>query len=308
MSRLYEASQRASRGSEPHVASPDSPAVPGPDATQLFPREKRVRPAARPEAAAPPAAPTKGIGLVAQPIIPRKDSLITSDNPDTLKLITAGSWQPSVNEYRQLAATLLQANADKPVLTLLVASAVPGEGKTLTAANLALTLADAYGRRVLLVDADMRRPALHSLLGVANAAGLGDCLKVGQLLPSTTIVIGRGLTLLAAGQPDRDPVGQLSSARFKEFLDDASKTFDCVIFDTPPAALLPDAELIASTVHTVLLVVQAGKTPYQAVHRAIASLGRERIAGVVLNRVAHHSGPSSEYSAYYNPGEGASDA
>nr|AHN98021.1 hypothetical protein [uncultured bacterium lac193] len=301
MSRLFEASQRAVTDTEadPGVSA-TAPIAGAGDATQVFPLERRLRPSPT-ESSALARVPTHaGVALPAPPPVgAQKEIAIASDGPGALKLVTAGLEQASFNEYRQLAATLLQTNADKPVLVVAVTSALPGEGKTLTSANLALILADAYRRRVLLVDGDMRRPTLHTLFGAANSLGLGDCLKAAHLVPGSTVEIGRGLTLLPAGRPDRDPVGQLSSPRFKEFLDHASKTFDCIVFDTPPAVLLPDAELIASAVHTVLLVVQAAKTPYQDVQRAVAALGRERIAGVVLNRVAQDTRRASGYHQYY---------
>jgi len=308
MSRLYEASQR---GTGQRIADEDEPTpvatvvipptrpVTVEDATQLFPRE-RPRPKSEGRTSVLPPVPPRTLPAALAAEASTAPIEIHSDNPNAQKLVTASVWQPSFNEYRHLAATLLQSHAEKPGFSLLVTSAVPGEGKTLTSANLALTLADAYDRRVLLIDADMRRPALHTLLGVQNGPGLGECLKQGRYVASAGVNLGKGLTLLPAGRPERDPVGQLSSPRFKEFLDDVSKQFECVVFDTPPAVLLPDAELLTAVVDSVLLVVQAGRTPYQQVQRAVASLGRERITGVILNQMVADGSRDKQYREYYS--------
>jgi capsular exopolysaccharide synthesis family protein len=185
---------------------------------------------------------------------------------------------------------------------MMVTSAVPGEGKTLTAANLALTLARSYSRRVLLVDADMRRPFLHELFGTANGVGLGACLKAGRLLPGAATTLELGLTLLTAGQAEADPVSYLSSSGLQDFVGDVAACFDCVIFDTPPAVLLPDAELMAGTVQSTILVVRSGRTPYRKVERAIEAIGRERIAGVVLNQMSSDAVAAADYSDVHGYG------
>jgi capsular exopolysaccharide synthesis family protein len=180
----------------------------------------------------------------------------------------------------------------------MVTSAVAGEGKTLTAANLALTLSESYRRSVLLIDADLRRPSLHTLFGVENVSGLSDALKAAEARKLTLVELTDQLSLLPAGRPDNDPMSVLSSERMRQVIAEAGKKFEWVIIDTPPVGLLTDARLLASAVDTVLLVVQAGKTPLAAIKAAGEAIGRERILGVVLNR-AEKATVHDSYAYYY---------
>lgn len=215
------------------------------------------------------------------------------------KLITAGESPAAFTEYRRLAATLHQAQVEHRIRTVMVTSSMPGEGKSLSAANLALTLADVYRRRVLLIDADTRRPTLHQLFGISNDVGLLECVRQGRLLPSSIVDVGTGLHLLAGGKPVADPVNELSSTRLREFFTQVSRDYDWVVVDTPPAILLPDTELIAPLVDACLLVIQAGRTPHKKVRKLVDTIGRERILGVILNRAEAVDVPGAEYGDYY---------
>jgi protein-tyrosine kinase len=204
----------------------------------------------------------------------------------------------SVEQYRRLAATLHSLQGQRGVKTVMVTSSVPREGKTLTAVNLALTLSESYRRRVLLIDADMRRPSVHELFGVPNRLGLGDGLRA----PGTTLTLVNStehLTILTAGRPDPNPTAGLSSERMRAVLKEAAERFDWVILDTPPVGMLSDASLIGSFVDGVVFVVGAGTTERQVVERAINEIGRERILGTVLNRVNSTVNPAPE--SYYQP-------
>ena len=178
----------------------------------------------------------------------------------------------------------------------MVTSALPGDGKTFTAMNLALTLAHSYGRRVLLIDADLRRPSIGHICGMSSLNGLSEGLRneTDQKLPLFDLV--DGLTVLPAGRPDPDPMSGLTSLRMRNILEEAAEQFDWVILDAPPAAPLADAGLIGAMVDAILLVVRAGDTRLRSVEKAIEVLGRDRIFGVVLNAAAS---VSFEYRAYY---------
>lgn len=191
----------------------------------------------------------------------------------------------SVEQYRKLAATLHQVQMERGSKVLMVASAVSGEGKTLTAVNLALTLSESYRRRVLLVDADLRRPQIHEVFQVPNVTGLNEGIKAtdDQRLP--VVEVSPRLVLLPAGRPDPDPMSLLTSDRMRRIITEAASAFDWVILDTPPVVLLPDTHLLARMTDLAVLVAAAGKTPYQMIARAVETLGRERIVGVVLNGV-----------------------
>jgi capsular exopolysaccharide synthesis family protein len=205
----------------------------------------------------------------------------------------------SVEQYRRLAASLHSLQGQRGIKILMVTSSMPREGKTLTAVNLALTLSE-YRRRVLLIDADMRRPSVHELFGVPNRVGLGDGLRA----PGTTLTLVNStehLTLLTAGRPDPNPAAGLASERMRVVLKEAAERFDWVIVDTPPVGMLSDASLIGSFVDGVVFVVAAGTTERQVVERAINEIGRERIIGTVLNRVASTASP--RHDTYYESAE-----
>jgi protein-tyrosine kinase len=191
----------------------------------------------------------------------------------------------SAEQYRRLAAALHHVQVERGIKKVMVTSAVAGEGKTLTALNLALTLSESYRRRVVLIDADLRCPRLHELLDVANVAGLNDALKDTRQTKLPLVQVSPRLSALPAGRPDPDPMGALTSRRMALILDDTEANFDWVIVDAPPVVLLPDTNLLAAMVDVAIVVVQAGRTAYDLVDRAIQAVGRQRVLGVVLNDV-----------------------
>jgi capsular exopolysaccharide synthesis family protein len=200
------------------------------------------------------------------------------------KLVVGTNAAPSfVEQYRKLAATLHHTQVDRGVRVVMIASALPSEGKTLTATNLALTLSESYRRRVLLVDGDLRRPSLHDVFQVPNVAGLSDGLAADTERKLPLIQISPLLSLLTAGRPEPDPMGALTSSRMRQVITEAAAAFDWVVLDTPPVGLMPDANLLAAMVDVAVLVVRSGSTPVAAVQRATAAIGRERVLGVVLN-------------------------
>jgi capsular exopolysaccharide synthesis family protein len=204
-----------------------------------------------------------------------------------------------IEQYRRLATVLGEVQASRHIRCLMVTSAVPREGKTLTTANLALTLSDSYQRRVLAVDADLRRPSLHRQFGLANEEGLADFLRSAEA-PYRCIQVSPNLSVIPAGRLSSSPVAALSSDRMQSLLVEAASRFDWVLLDTPPVALLSDAQLVARVSDGVLLVIAAGLTPYPLVQRAIADLGADRIFGTVLNRIEHRALPVGDYYGRYH--------
>jgi protein-tyrosine kinase len=195
---------------------------------------------------------------------------------------------------------LLHAGRHEARKVLMVASAIAGEGKTLTATNLALTLSESYRRNVLLIDADLRRPGLHQIFQVPNTSGLHDglCDDGDGRLP--LLEITPHLMPLPAGLPDSDPMSLLASSKMRRIIEEASARFDWVIVDAPPVGLITDASLLAKMVDAALIVIQAGKTDYPIVRRAVEAIGRERILGTVLNRIAVPEAPYGyKYRNYY---------
>ncbi len=209
----------------------------------------------------------------------------------------------SREQYRRLAAVLHDAQSTAGLQVVMVASAVAGEGKTLTASNLALTFSESYQKRVLLIDGDLRRPTLHSVFRLDTASGLADGLLSTTDTKMLVRQVSTRLAVLPAGRPSSDPMAGLTSERMKRLLDEARQSFDWVILDTPPVMLLPDAHLMSSMVDGAVLVVRAASTPHELVRRASDAVGRSRILGVVLNR-AEPSGQHDHYQ-YYGYGYGA---
>jgi capsular exopolysaccharide synthesis family protein len=206
----------------------------------------------------------------------------------------------SREQYRRLAATLHHAQADAGLKVVMIASAVVGEGKTLTASNLALTFSESYKRTVLLIDGDFRRPALHVVFNINAPSGLSEGLMsvTEQKLPLYRV--SDRLTILPAGKPSSDPMAGLTSGRMRRVIQEARDAFDWVIIDTPPVGLLPDANLLATMVDGAVLVVRANATPYHQVQRAIDALDRNRLLGVVLNSVSAPVNGSHNYYSYYH--------
>ncbi|MBP7569174.1 MAG: CpsD/CapB family tyrosine-protein kinase [Acidobacteria bacterium] len=212
-------------------------------------------------------------------------------------VISAEARAGTLEQYRRLAGTLHQAQVERNVRTVMVSSALPGEGKTLTATNLALTLSESYRRRVLLIDADLRRPALHQLFQVSNLHGLNDVLQAETDGRLRLAEVSKTLKLLPAGRPDPDPLGSLTSPRMRQIVEEAAAAFDWVIVDTPPIGLLTDGHILAGILDATLLVIRAEATPYPLVQKAIEVIGRERIIGVVLNRA--RPATDGHYGDYY---------
>jgi len=219
------------------------------------------------------------------------------------KLIVSDSIEPIVREqYNKLAAALHHLQLERTIKVVTITSAVPHEGKTLTAANLALTLSESYQRRVLLIDADLRHPTTHVVFGIANTRGLSDSAP-GQG-PVPFMAVTPRLSLVMAGSPNADPVKTLTSDYMRDLVEHARTEYDWVLFDTAPIGLLTDAGLLASMADGALLVARAGQTPWDVIQRAAEAVGIDRILGVVLNGVAEQELPAGYGDGYYGPRKG----
>lgn len=207
----------------------------------------------------------------------------------------------AVEQYRRLAATLHHTKLQKDTKVVMLTSASPGEGKTLTTVNLALTLSESYRRNVLLIDADLRRPNIHQLFQLPNVVGLSDGLKSHTEQKLALIQVSEFLTVLPAGRPDNDPMSGLTSDRMRRIVEQAAARYDWVLIDTPPVGFLSDANLLVAMVDVAIFVVRAGKSPYRLIQRALDAVGRDRILGVVLNAVAENVDVAGyNYYGYYS--------
>jgi len=211
---------------------------------------------------------------------------VTGETESIDRLVSSSEPSPIlIEQFRNLAASLNRTQRERSIKSLLVTSPAPGDGKSHVAVNLALTLSDSYRKKVLLIDADMRRPTLHHLFHVAAMPGLHEALRAeGGDLPEVIPITGT-LSLLPAGQLQANPVGDLSSGRMARLIDAATASFDWVIVDSPPAAGLADASILLETVDAAVLVVRAGVTRFPELQAAADALGSDRLLGVVLNAV-----------------------
>ena len=212
---------------------------------------------------------------------------VTPNRRHTLLLLIE-PHSPAAEAYRSLAANLQFAYADRQLQTIGVTSAAEGEGKSTTVANLAVALAQT-GRRVVVIDADLRRPGQHGVFGVEREPGLSNLLlgsmDAGQLPLQETGAAG--VKLLASGPLPDNPLEVLASRRLDQVLGLARAHADFVLVDTPPSGALADAAVVAPRLEGVLLVVSAGKTKRDLARRAREQLERvnANILGVVLTDV-----------------------
>lgn len=208
-----------------------------------------------------------------------------------------------VEQYRRLGAALHHAQGERGIRSVMVASAVASEGKTLSATNLAVMLSR-FRKRVLLVDGDLRKPSVHQLLQIENGTGLSDILeRPGGQLPARTL--SPTLSVITGGHPDPDPVASLVSDAAAQFLAQTRDHFDWVVVDTPPIVLFPDAGLFADRLDSCVMVVSAATTASAVAAAAVAAIGAARVLGVVLNRAEPSEiAAGYDYGQYGYPGGG----
>ena len=207
--------------------------------------------------------------------------------------------------FRNLRTSLLYSAPDHPPKTLLVTSLYPEDGKTSLVSNLAITLAQLGAGEVLLIDADMRRPSLHEILGIAQAPGLSTFLT-GQA-DLTDVIKPTGiphLSSIPSGRIPLNPAELLASTRLRQALTSLEASFAYVVFDTGPLFGISDAMVLAAQVEGVVLVLRHGRATRDAAQRAVRSLlsVRARLLGVVLNDVDLSGQGSYGYYGYYGYG------
>jgi succinoglycan biosynthesis transport protein ExoP len=209
---------------------------------------------------------------------------------------------PIAEAYRVLRTKLRFSGIENPNGALLVTSSGPNEGKSTTAANLATTIAQG-GKRVILVDCDLRRPSLHTLFSVSNDVGLSDLFledapALDRVLKPTSVPTMR---LLTSGTIPPNPSEMLDSKRMTELLLELRDQSDMVVIDSPPALIVADASILGSRCSGAVLVVDSGKTRIDVARRALNTLKQAnvKILGTVINKLsARRSG--GYYYNYYN--------
>lgn len=219
----------------------------------------------------------------------------------------------STIEFRRLVRNIWQ-EASEEVKSLLVTSAIQGEGKTLLATHLAITIAKNENKRVLLVDCDLRHPSIHHLFGVERDVNLRNVLTgeaaLEEVIHDTEL---ENLKIIPSRRGVTSPMQLLSSERARDIFDECRTQFDLVICDSPPIVAVHDTEIIATYVDSVLLVVLAGKTFREVVMRAIELLKKckANLLGIVLNDIQgtlpYYYQPKY-YSKYYGKDYGEESA
>jgi polysaccharide biosynthesis transport protein len=227
------------------------------------------------------------------PLIEKEDGRLLSQNR------SSGSVLES---YRVLRSNVQFATVGATVNSLLVTSTIPGEGKSITAANLAVAMA-IDGRRVILVDADLRRPTVHVKFGTQQSPGLTNVLvghtALEEALRETSIP---NLQLLTAGPLPPNPAELLNSEPMQQLHQQLKELVDVVIFDSPPCLATADAQVMAASVDGVLYVIQFGETKKSGIRHAVELLqqAHANILGVIFNKIELSTGQDHYYYGYYN--------
>jgi len=217
----------------------------------------------------------------------------------TMLFFNADETVRGVEEFRTLRSRLYHAREKMPLKKVLVTSALPKEGKSFTAANLAQVLVRQHGRRVLLMDADLRGPRLHLMLGTTSSPGLADYLQGGC---DEFSIMQRGpmenLFFVPSGREISDPAELVANGRLKVLLQRVEALFDWIIIDSPPAVPVSDASVLAKACDGVLMVVRSNTTPVDMARRARLEFPDEALVGVVLNGINADAMPYTRY--YYD--------
>jgi len=226
--------------------------------------------------------------------------LMVAASKEAVELITQSRPQSQMAEsYRALRTSLLLTSLGAPPKTILITSALPREGKTTTSINTAIVLAQ-KGVRVLLIDADLRRPSIHKTLGMGPRVGLSNVLTGGATLQQATMrsPVLPNLYVLPAGTPPPNPAELMASVQMNDMLTQLRDQYDHIVVDTPPTLSVTDAVVLSTRADAVVLVIRSAQTTKPALRRArdILAQVNARVSGVLLNAV---NLDSPDYYYYY---------
>jgi protein-tyrosine kinase len=244
-----------------------------------------------PAMGAPSAAAAATVAMPAPPVaMPvarererQRDNVVVGDLDHRLVAAFA-SQSLAAEQYRSLRTRIRNAENGRALRSIIITSPNKGDGKSLTAANLALTMAQEFQQRVLLVDADLRRPSVGRLFGLAETPGLSDVLMgVSDADDAIVNLPQHHLSVLPAGPVPSHPAELLGSTAMRRLLDTLRTRFDRILIDMPPVAPLADVSIVSGMSDGLLMIVRAGVTPKPAIERALSGLDPAKILGLVLN-------------------------
>lgn len=303
MSRVHDALRRAEQAGKltPPAPRPATPVLPNIPAFNDTPR-----------AAAPSAPAATGLmdpGASMNNLLELVKEIPFRTATDSLLIDANRPHEAPMEEFRTLRTRLNHMKSLQPISTVVVSSASPAEGKSLSAANLALAQSHLNGNLTLLCDFDFRRPIVHTLFGIDRGPGITDYL-LGKIPLHEAIrkVAGTNLYIMPAGEAVINPLELLNLREVKQLLDRLPSIFNWVIMDTPPLLFAADANLLSTMSHGTLLVVRIGHTTIDSVTRAMQSLCNNNVLGIVVNgaRRGELYSKYTYYHSYYTPKEDGS--
>ncbi|MDQ0974600.1 capsular exopolysaccharide synthesis family protein [Neobacillus niacini] len=228
----------------------------------------------------------------------KKNKKFKTTDPSRKLIASLDPKSPISEQYKTIRTNIQYSSVDKELKNIMVTSSGPAEGKSTTAANLAVVFSQ-LGKKVLLVDADLRKPTVHRAFGVNNLFGFTTVLtKQATLASSVLDTEEKDLYILTSGPIPPNPAELLGSKSMEQFIEEASEQFDYVIFDTPPLLAVADPQILANKVDASIFVVFSGKTEIDQAKKAKELLqnAQSKLVGVVLN---HKEVKNNEYYYYY---------
>jgi len=297
MSRIHDALKKAS---EERATMPAVEGAPLAGAAVSAPKEWHGAPPQLPDLTAEPsAAAALPLSYVRFDDLQRQCAHpVWHFDPNVNVFVNASLSPHAAEQFRTLRTRLYQLRSSQPLQTLLITSAVAGEGKTFVTTNLAQAIVHQPDRRTLIIDADLRCARLHVPLGAPTAPGLSDYLK-GEADEMAIIQHGHegNLCFIPGGSEVTNPSELLSNGRLKALIDRMTPVFDWIILDSPPCVPVADASILAALCEGILLVVRAGSTPTDVVRKACQELQGRNVVGVVMNAIDESSMKGSYYDA-----------
>ncbi|MGA8761582.1 MAG: CpsD/CapB family tyrosine-protein kinase [Candidatus Sulfotelmatobacter sp.] len=299
MSRIHEALKKAEQERASLQGVPVQPNfVPGPAAGEEPALAQEPRTAAVPAGVpANAAAPLFASPFSVEALSARSVHLPWKPDPKTVLFFNGDDMARGAEQFRTLRSRLYHTREKMTLKKILVTSALPKEGKSFTAANLAQVMVRQHGRRVLLIDGDLRAPQLHTMMGTTHTPGLADYLR-GENDEFSIMQRGpvENLFFIPSGPQISNPAELVANGRLKFLLQRVEPLFDWIILDSPPAIPVSDASLLAKACDGVLMVVRCNATPFDMARRARQEFPDQVLVGVVLNGA---DGEVSDYARYY---------